>query len=398
MDDVKLRALAEKYGTPLFVFDAFEVRNRAEEIKQIMNRELSERKIGLVYSIKANPFLIPVLLPVVDHFEVCSPGELSICIHEKVPGEKIIYSGVHKEKEDITEAVRYGASILTAESYRHYQLIRKAASKQDSPVRMILRLCAKSQFGMSIRDIERILKENQGNRQPEIIGLHYFVGTQRLKTKRQIEELEMLAEELQRLRRSYDLPLPFLEYGPGLGFPYFEGDDFSDTLRPLKEISESLAKTAAQCTLSVEMGRFLASSCGYYLTRVSDVKSSFDKNWCILDGGIHHVNYLGQIMGMKVPVIRELSEKRREGEKVSVTLCGSLCTTNDILVREYMTKSPDIGDLLAFCNIGAYSVTEGMSLFLSRDMPKIVTDDNGRDSLIRDTVSSWKLNTEMTDQ
>ncbi len=398
MDDVRLGGLAEKYGTPLFVFDAAEVRKRAEEIKQIMNRELTDNKIGLVYSIKANPFLIPVLLPVVDRFEVCSPGELSICIHEKVPGEKIIYSGVHKEEEDITEAVCYGASILTAESYRHYELIQRAAKKQERPVRMIVRLCAKSQFGMSMRDIERILKENKDNRQIEIIGLHYFVGTQRLKTKRQIEELEMLTQELQRLRTEYDLPLPFLEYGPGLGFPYFEGEDFSDTLRPMKEISESLAKTAAHCTLSVEMGRFLASSCGYYLTRVADVKTSFDKNWCILDGGIHHVNYLGQIMGMKVPVIRELSEKKSEEEKASFTLCGSLCTTNDILVREYVTQPPAIGDLLAFCNIGAYSVTEGMSLFLSRDMAKIVIDDNGKDSLIRDTVSSWKLNTNMTDR
>ena len=157
-----LKNVINEYPTPLFLFDADELRDRALKIKEILNAD--GIKIGLCYSIKANPFLIPYLTDVVDKFEVCSPGELSICMSYDVSSDMIIYSGVHKEEEDITEAIKFGAGILTAESIRHYGLIAEAAEKLDKRVTIILRLSSKSQFGMSIDDIRNILKENKGNK------------------------------------------------------------------------------------------------------------------------------------------------------------------------------------------------------------------------------------------
>ena len=63
-----------------------------------------------------------------------------------------------------------------------------------------------------------------------------------------------------------------------------------------------------------------------------------------------------------------------------------------MLVREYRTGELMVGDVLAFCNSGAYSVTEAMNLFLSRDMPRIVVTGSDGDMLVRDTVKTWKLN------
>lgn len=391
MTDERLLALSEQYGTPAFVFDAIEAKNRARQIKELLNGNPGGGGIRLCYSIKANPFLIPALMDEVDFFEVCSPGELSISEKYKVPGEKIIYSGVHKEREDIAEAVRYGASVLTAESARQAELIRQEAEDRGQKIRVLLRLSSQSQFGMSKEDMERILSENREEDLLEIEGIHYFAGTQRLKLKHQREELAMLKETVSFLREKFGLNLSWLEYGPGLGHPYFEGDDFSDTLSPLKELSPDLAEAAGWSSLTVEMGRFLASGCGYYLTRVSDVKHSFGKNWCILDGGINHVNYLGQIMGMKVPVIRRLS-MRMKGKEESWCLCGSLCTTNDVLVRDYWTGTLSVGDVLAFCNIGAYSVTEGLGLFLSRDLPSVILEVEGKAALVRKAGHTWEIN------
>ncbi len=394
MQDKRLGELAAKYGTPLYVFDKDEVKGRAEEIRRIMNENLTGDGINLCYSIKANPFLIPLLVDTVDRFEVCSPGELSICMHYEVPPEMIIYSGVHKEISDITEAVRYGAGVLTAESRRHYDLICSVADELKTDVKVILRLASGSQFGMSREDIEAILKEGADPR-VEITGLHYFVGTQRMKLKHQRDELGKLKEIFAELRERYGLPLKAFEYGPGLGFPYFEGDDFSDTLRPVKELAEDLKEVSGWSVLTVEMGRFIASSCGYYLTKVVDIKKSEGRNWCIVDGGINHVNYLGQMMGLKIPLIRHLRDTQEvaadKGEAWAI--CGSLCTTNDVLVREYAAGDLKIGDTLVLCNIGAYAVTEAMNLFLSRDMPRIiVAQDGGEDRLIRDITETWKLN------
>ncbi|MBQ1525830.1 MAG: diaminopimelate decarboxylase, partial [Lachnospiraceae bacterium] len=181
MDDTTLQKLAEEFGTPCFVFDADGLAERVKSIKKILNTDLTSDSIRLCYSIKANPFLIPAMIESgVDKLEVCSPGELSICKSYKVPGEMIIYSGVHKEIEDITDAIEYEAGLLTAESVRHYELIREAAGRFGGRIGIILRLSSKSQFGMSPEDIEHILIENKGHDMVEIRGLHYFVGTQRL--------------------------------------------------------------------------------------------------------------------------------------------------------------------------------------------------------------------------
>lgn len=95
-----------------------------------VNRELPG--IPLTFSIKANPFLLSRLPQTLKHVEVCSPGELKICKAYGIQGSKIIYSGVNKEIEDVTEAIEYGVDIATAESILHVELEQEAAKKQIS--------------------------------------------------------------------------------------------------------------------------------------------------------------------------------------------------------------------------------------------------------------------------
>ena len=381
-----IKKLNDNNSTPCFIFNENSLVERALKIRELLG------DVSFCYSIKANPFLIQSLLPYVDYFEVCSPGELAICKELLVPGNKIIYSGVHKEDEDIREAVLYGVRYITAESLRHYTLIKNVSEELKTQVNLLLRLTSKSQFGMSPEDIESIL--NNLSDFTFISGIHYFGGTGRKQANKQCEEILMLTNLLCSLRSKYSMELPMLEYGPGLYYPYFEDDDFSDTLRPLKDISENLKEASKTCSLSVEMGRFLVSECGYYITTVCDIKNSAGTNWCIVDGGINHVNYLGQMMGMKVPVIEHFrgSIKLDDSHGDIYTVCGSLCTTNDVLVRSIKLESLQIGDVLVFSNIGAYSVTESMGLFLSRTLPRIYSGHDNELELIRDYKESWRIN------
>ena len=82
------------------------------------------------------------------------------------------------------------------------------------------------------------------------------------------------------------------------------------------------------------------------------------------------MNYYGQSMAMRVPTVYRLRE--RDGEETLWNLCGSLCTVNDILVKQLPVKNLQPGDVFVFEKTGAYSVTEGMALFLSRDLPAVV--------------------------
>lgn len=81
---------------------------------------------------KSEPFLLNRLPQNLRHVEVCSPGELKICKAYGIPGSRIIYSGVNKEIEDVTEAIEYGVDIATAESILHVKLEQEAAKKQIS--------------------------------------------------------------------------------------------------------------------------------------------------------------------------------------------------------------------------------------------------------------------------
>ena len=377
--------------TPYYVFDTDEFAKRAAMIRAALDCK-GGRRIPLCFSIKANPFLLHRLPEGLDHVEVCSPGELEICIALGVKPESIIYSGVMKEKCDIERAVSYGAGILTCESIRHATLISEVmleciqegayeAEFAETKAHVILRLTSGNQFGMSLDDIEYIISHPDEFKGITVIGIHYYSGTQ--KSLRKInKDLEKIKSALVMLKDKYSFEPQLVEYGPGLCVEYFEEDWQEKEKQSLDEAAEVLRKFAEEYPLGIEMGRFLAASCGKYYTQVKDLKSTGDANYAILDGGIHHLNYFGQRMAMQVPPIKVYAGEVSENEErtdveftelpdTDYTLCGSLCTVADVLVREVKFKKLELGDVLEFGHCGAYSVTEAPALFLSRQLPAI---------------------------
>lgn len=377
--------------TPYYVFDTDEFAKRAAMIRAALDCK-GGRRIPLCFSIKANPFLLHRLPAGLDHVEVCSPGELEICIALGVKPESIIYSGVMKEKCDIERAVSYGAGILTCESIRHAALISEVMLEciqegahengfVKTKAQVILRLTSGNQFGMSLDDIEYIISHPDEFKGIAVIGIHYYSGTQ--KSLRKInKDLEKIKSALTGLKEKYGFEPQLVEYGPGLCVEYFEDDWQEREKQALDEAAEALREFAEEYPLGIEMGRFLAASCGKYYTQVKDLKSTGDANYAILDGGIHHLNYFGQRMAMQVPPIRVYGGEVSENEEkpgveltqmpdADYTLCGSLCTVADVLVREVKLKKLELGDILEFAHCGAYSVTEAPALFLSRQLPAI---------------------------
>ena len=249
----------------------------------------------------------------------------------------------------------------------------------------------KGSQGMSKEDLFTALAHRRETPDLEFIGIHYFVGTQRKKLVNQQKELAMLRELYAEIEQTFGLRLPELEYGPGLAVPYFDGDDFTDTLSPAKDLAPALREVSNWVHLTVEMGRFYTAECGYYLTTAMDCKDHSGQHYCIVDGGMNHLNYLGQIMGMKRPHLRHFAA--RAASVQDWTLCGSLCTTNDVLVRSMPLAGLCPGDLLVFENTGAYSVTEGLGLFLSRDLPQVILWQNGTPHPVRSETPTYPINT-----
>lgn len=385
MNSEALQDIAASFATPAFIFDADEFGRRAKNVKSAIGGA------SLCYSIKANPFLLACLPEEIDRVEVCSPGELAICRRVGVDPSTVVYSGVNKGSEDIAEAIEYGAELLTAESLRQLGLINAAALAAGKRVRVALRLTSGNQFGMDSENLKRAAAERGSYEGVDIVAIHYYSGTQKKKlavVEKELAELEELAEELE---KRFGLSGISLEYGPGLPADYFGDDPEGRDMAVLAEAGAMIAAVAARRSVTVEFGRFLASPCGIYLTAAADIKNNNGENFVICDGGINHLKYYGQTMAMQTPPITLLGD---HGEKTEdYTLCGSLCTTADILVRKVTLPALSVGDVLAFGRCGAYSVTEGIGLFLSRQLPRIVLhSERGGNRMLRDFYGTDILN------
>ncbi|MBR6337320.1 MAG: alanine racemase [Ruminococcus sp.] len=381
-----LRDIKQNITTPCYVFDTDRFTQRAQRVKEAFGE-----KVGLCYSIKANPFLTKYLPGVFDYLEVCSPGELRVCETVGADTHRIIFSGVNKTKEDVARAFADGVAVFTAESVKHLALINEVAGENGAVSNVILRLAHGSQFGIDRGELCSLIEHREDYKNVQIIGLHYFAGTQKTKAKTIEKELSLLDELLCELKEKYDYEASHVEYGTGLSVEYYK--DFTDEseLALLDEAAAFVRSFAEKYPLTVEMGRFFAAPCGTYLTSVNDIKTTDGINYVICDGGINQLNYYGQNMAMKIPPIEKLDDKK--GEITDYCLCGSLCTTADILVRKVSLPELKIGDTLAFSKCGAYSVCEGIAVFLSRRLPAVCVY-NEKDGLtqLRDHLETFTLN------
>ena len=368
MENAMLHDLSARITTPAYVFDTDAFYQRVDLVKRAFGENT-----GICFSIKANPFLLKFLPESFDKIEVCSPGELTICEKTGVDMRKIIFSGVNKTAADVERAMDDQVGVFTAESYLHLQLINESARKRGIVVPVLVRLTAGSQFGMDEKDVLHIIDHRSEYANVSIVGLHYFSGTQKRKPAAIEKELNYLMAFVEQVKQEHDFTLERLEYGTGLAIDYFAADADDQEAARLEAISGKIREVAEKIQLTVEMGRFFAAPCGYYFTRVMDVKTNMDVNYAIVDGGLNQLKYDGQIQGMQIPQITHLkaapAEVQSEPEKW--TLCGSLCTTADILARNAQFQDLQIGDILVFHRTGAYSVMEGMAVFLSREMPEV---------------------------
>ena len=370
-------------ATPAYVFDEEVLVGRVCKVKEFFGKS-----VAVCFAIKSNPFLVGVLKDVADCFEVCSPGEFRICERAGVAPEKIVLSGVYKNPDDIERIVGICGcrTTYTVESPSQAQLLESLATKYGLTLPVLLRLSAGNQFGMDEETVTKIMQRMQ-NSALNVVGLQYYSGTQKCEDKL-AKETQKIAEFVGRLEAD-GLAVGRIEYGSGLKVGYFPAEHVDED-GEIRALAEALkAFDGKQITL--EFGRFLTADCGSYYTQIVDVKRTDGVNYAIVDGGINHLNYYGQTMAMKVPYFEHFGSGA-ESVTDGWTVCGSLCTTADVLVRNLPLAAPSVGDVIRFDKVGAYSVTEGIYLFLSRDLPNVYFKRGDKLTLVRKSVHTDEIN------
>lgn len=379
-------SIIKEYGTPLYIFDTEKLNNRIKYI-----RDRIDKSINLCYAMKANPFLVSYMSDDISRIEVCSPGEYEIVKKNNIKEEMLVISGVNKELKQIDEVIKtLNKEIITVESMHQFYMIKDLSKTYGKEVNLLIRLTSGNQFGVSLSELINIITSCQDENLIKIKGIEYFSGTQKHSIKKISKELTYLKETIDMLDKEYNFKVLELEYGTGFPVFYFEGDEFEEDIF-LSEFN-NLLKEFKNIKITLEIGRSLVASCGEYLTSVVDTKKNDIGSFAILDGGIHQLVYYGSSLAMKTPVY-EVSPKKGEGSESAWTLCGSLCSINDIIAKKVHVKNLKIGDTFIFKNAGAYSMTEGISLFLSRDLPKVILIENNNVKVLRDRVETYHLNT-----
>ncbi len=400
-----LKEAVATHETPLYIYDETAFTKRF----QYMRKEIGPR-MELTYSMKANPYLTKIASTMASRIEVCSYGEFLITRELGIAPEKLLISGVLKRHDDIMDIVSYGRdeALYTAESAHQYELLEEAGKRYGLVLPVLLRLSSGNQFGMDQDTILKLVLNRDEMKHVHIVGLHYFSGTQKKNLKKIEKELTKLDLFLAEIYERCDYTMSMLEYGTGFGVPYFmdqeEGVTAPESMAEFRSLVDHMDFTG---DITVEMGRALTFNAGTYITTILDQKTTGKSHYCILDGGMHQINYDGQMKGMYVPHIQVISgnvdhvetsldatsDEADDENLTSYTLCGSLCTGNDVLVGNFKAKKLSIGDALAFERTGAYSLHEGMSNFLSHELPEILfyNEETGFRS-VRERRESYPFN------
>ena len=382
------KKLINEVSTPFYVFDINVLRDRIDYLNSMM-----PENVHLCYAMKANPFVVKEIDEIIEKYEICSYGEWNIAKKMGVSDSKMVISGVYKDEismEDILNNYKNG-EVFTIESLNQIELLNKLTKEKKKVINIILRLTSGNQFGMCEEEIIEILENRAKYEYLNIMGIQYFSGTQKKLSKRIIKELEYVDEFVLNLKNNLGFVVEELEFGPGFPVVYFEAEQDFDEQTYLMEIADKIKNMKYQGHITMELGRSIVASCGSYYTKVVDKKINKEGNFAILDGGMNHLVYYGQMMAMKKPML-DILPKREDKILENWNLVGALCTINDLIVKQLPVSNLEIGDIFVFKNTGAYSMTEGISLFLSRDLPKVVFVQGGEMKIVRENINTYKFN------
>ena len=394
-------SIVARYGTPVFIYDREIVERKLGALRDVLPPRFS-----ISYSVKANPnpVFLRFFLDQGCGLEIASAGEFHLAESVGCPPEKVVFAGPGKTQDELEFVIRRGIGEIHAESQLELQRINAIAQKVGTPTRVAIRVNPdetgqggamrmggkSAPFGIDEENLLSVLDQFVNYPWVEFCGVHLFVGTQILDAGTLLAQYKKGIEIARHAASHMNLPLQTLDFGGGLGIPYFPGEPALD-LKQLRQGLQQLIVSVANefcfehTKFMVEPGRFLVGECGIYVARVNDIKISRGKKYLILDGGMNHhlaaSGNLGQVIKRSFPmaILNKLDVELTE----TVDIVGPLCTPLDTLGRSVTIPAPEVGDLIGIFQSGAYARSASPLGFLSHSTPPEVWVQEGQDFLIR---------------
>jgi diaminopimelate decarboxylase len=403
--EVCCEAIAEKYGTPFYLYDLGVLRDRIHRVKA----EIGE-KTELFYAVKANSNLeiLKAIKDDLDGLDISSIGEMKQAILAGYDPSQMSFAGPGKRVEELAEAVKTGLGVISVESLREIKDLRRTAQREGRPARIALRINPErlvkefaikmggkpGQFGIDEEDMGRAIRYAGRNEQYlELLGIHVYAGTQCMSAEALVHNVDYVLEIAERMRREYGIACGWVNLGGGFGVSYYQEGKELD-LRFVghhirQAVEQQHLRGKEQQRFVLELGRYLVSEAGMYVTRVVSVKRSRGERYFVLDGGMHHHLAASGNFGSMIRknyVVKNLSNTERR--RAVCHLVGPLCTPLDLMGKGVTVESPRLGEILGFMNSGSYGFTASPLFFLGHETPlELMIDDSG----IRVIRERWTL-------
>ncbi|MBK8097756.1 MAG: alanine racemase [Planctomycetes bacterium] len=397
IDGLPVTELAERFGTPAYLFSA-----RVLQQRVLMARSTLGDRVRLLWSIKANPSLAltRILAMAGTGAEIASLGELQIALAAGHPAAALRFAGPGKTDHELANALAAGLGGFHVESLDELEALAALAAARGTVAPIALRVNLPqaaagsrlrmsgraARFGIDADDVPMVLARVRARESLRLVGLHTYGGTQSFAAEAFVAQAQRLAEAAAAWERAADIRLTEIDVGGGFGVPTYCGDpEFDVTVagQGLRRVLE--AHDRHDRTWFVELGRWLVAPAGVYLTRVVRCRQSGGQQFVVLDGGLHHCAAaagVGTVL-RRPPLLVHATALQTDAREV-VAIGGPLCTPADQFAEAVAMPPLRTGDLVAVLNAGAYGLTFSPTGFLSHPTPPEVLVEYGKARVIRD--------------
>jgi diaminopimelate decarboxylase len=387
-DGVPLAEIAERVGTPCYVYVAAAI--RAAYLR--LDTAFGDYPHAVHYALKANSTLAIVRLvkSLGSSVDANSMGEVDVALRcGFLPGQ-IMFTGVGKSADELARAIRLGLKAINVESPGELDRLDRLAQDQQTIAPVALRVnpdidarshphistgLRSSKFGVPIEAAPAIFREIQQRRGLDPVGVHSHIGSQ-ITTLDPLLRAARAAVDLAVALRAEGLALRHVDFGGGVGISY-DGTPAIDAAEYGARLVDVVRPSGL--TALVEPGRLLVGPAGLLLTRIVDLKH-FDgaRQFVVLDAGMTEL--LRPALYGAFHRIEPLL--RRRGDPILADIVGPVCESTDTFARDRQLPHVEVGDVMMVRDVGAYGAVMA-STYLRRPLPPEVLVDGGRWRIIR---------------
>ena len=359
-EDVAIVELAERYGTPLFVYS----RATLERHWHAFDSALAGHDHLVCYAVKANSNLavLNLLARLGSGFDIVSGGELQRVLQAGGKASSIVFSGVGKQANEIEAALDVDIHCFNVESEQELYRIDEIAGSMGKTARISFRVnpdvdakthpyistgLKENKFGVAFADAESVYRQASKLEHIDIIGMDCHIGSQLTELSPYIDALDRLLALIEKLR-AQGIDIHHLDLGGGLGIRY------RDEEPPLPaEWASALHERLASFdgTIVIEPGRAIAGNAGILVSRVNYLKHGPDKNFAVIDAAMNDL-IRPSLYGAWQEIIRV--EQASDAPERLYDVVGAICESSDFLGKD-RAMSLHQADLLAIRSSGAYA-------------------------------------------